>query len=152
MCFGRYKMEFYNRPSVRFRLSMQLLKAWGTRERRCCCGSVTWSPKQADRDRLQKVHHSMIDHDRLQKVHHSMIVPSVPRLAETSAWTPHPTLRPRACQHKTQRAPSGRRGADEGPCSRVVSGEMFGGRGWLVLRTGEGLDGAPRGRPEGTRH
>ena len=57
-CFQRYKMEFYDRPGVRVRLRVQLLKAdvVGT----LLYGCMTWSPKKPDYDRLRRVHRSML--------------------------------------------------------------------------------------------
>ena len=54
-CFGRYKMEIYDRPSVRLRLKVRMLKAEVLET--LLCGCVTWSPSKADYDRLRKVHH-----------------------------------------------------------------------------------------------
>ena len=57
-CFGRYKMEIYDRPSVHLRLKVRMLKAevLETLLYRC----VTWSPSKADYGRLRKAHHQML--------------------------------------------------------------------------------------------
>ena len=55
-CFQRYKMEIYDRPGVRLRLKVRLLKAEVVETLRC----MTWSPKKPDPDRLRRVHRSML--------------------------------------------------------------------------------------------
>ena len=57
-CFVRYKMEIYDRPSVRLRLKVRMLKAVVLET--LLYGCVTWSPRKADHDRLRKVHHQML--------------------------------------------------------------------------------------------
>ena len=57
-CFGRYKMEIYDRPSVRLRLKVRMLKAEVLEM--LLYGCVTWSPSKAGYDRLRKVHHQML--------------------------------------------------------------------------------------------
>ena len=57
-CFQRYNMEIYDRPGVRLRLKVRLLKAEVVETLRYGC--MTWSPKKPDFDRLRRVHHSMI--------------------------------------------------------------------------------------------
>ena len=56
-CFGRYKMETYDRPGVCLRLKVRMLKAEVMETLLCEC--VTWSPSKADYDRLRNVHHQM---------------------------------------------------------------------------------------------
>ena len=57
-CFQRYELEIYDRPGVRLRLKVRLLKAEvvGT----IIYGCMTWSPKKPDYDRLRRVHRSML--------------------------------------------------------------------------------------------
>ena len=57
-CFQRYKMETYDRPGVRLRLKVRLLKAEVVETLLYCC--MTWSPKKPDYDRLRRVHRSML--------------------------------------------------------------------------------------------
>ena len=57
-CFQRYKMEIYDRPSVRLRLKLRLLKADVIETLLYDC--MTWSPNKSDYDRLRRVHHSML--------------------------------------------------------------------------------------------
>ena len=57
-CFGRYKMEIYDRLSVLFRLKVRMLKA--EEMETLLSGCATWSPSKADYDRLRKVHHQML--------------------------------------------------------------------------------------------
>ena len=57
-CFQRYKMEIYDRPGVRLRLKVRLLKAEVVES--LLYGSMTWSPRKPDYDRLRRVHHSML--------------------------------------------------------------------------------------------
>ena len=57
-CFQRYKMEIYDRPGVRLRLKMRLLKAEVVET--LIYGCMTWSPKKPDYDRLRRVHRSML--------------------------------------------------------------------------------------------
>ena len=54
----RYKVETYDRPSVRLRLKVRMLKAEVMETLLYAC--VTWSPSKADYDRLQKFHHQML--------------------------------------------------------------------------------------------
>ena len=56
--FGRYKMEIYDRPSVRLRLKVRMLKAVVLET--LLYGCVTWGPRKADCNRLRKVHHQML--------------------------------------------------------------------------------------------
>ena len=58
VCFQRYKMEIYDRPGVRLRLKVRLLKA-GVVET-FFYGCMTWTPKKPDYDRLRRVNHSML--------------------------------------------------------------------------------------------
>ena len=60
VCFGRHKMEFYGRLSVRLRLKVQMLKAEVLET--LLYGCVTWSPSKADYDKLRKVHHLSLIH------------------------------------------------------------------------------------------
>ena len=57
-CFLRYKMEIYDRPGVRLRLNVRLLKAEVVET--LLYGCVTWSPKKPDYGRLRRVHRSML--------------------------------------------------------------------------------------------
>ena len=57
-CFQRYKMEIYDRPGVRLRLNVRLLKAEVIET--LLYGCTTWSPNKPDYDRLRRVHHSML--------------------------------------------------------------------------------------------
>ena len=57
-CFQRYKMEIYDRPGVRLRLKVRLLKAEVVET--LLHGCMTWSPNKPDHDRLRRVHHSML--------------------------------------------------------------------------------------------
>ena len=57
-CFQRYKMEIYDRPGVRLRLKVRLLKAGVVETLIYSC--MTWSPKKPDYDRLRQIHHSML--------------------------------------------------------------------------------------------
>ena len=56
-CFGQCKMEIHDRPSVRLRLMMRMLKAEVLET--LLYGGVTWSPSKADYDRLREVHHNV---------------------------------------------------------------------------------------------
>ena len=58
MCFQRYKMEIYDRPGVRVRLKVRLLK--GEVVETLLYGCMTWSPNKSDHDRLRQVYHSML--------------------------------------------------------------------------------------------
>ena len=51
-------MEIYDRPSMRLRLKVRTLKAEVLET--LLYGCVTWSPSEADYDRLRKVHHQML--------------------------------------------------------------------------------------------
>ena len=57
-CFQRYKMEIYDRPGVRLRLKVRLLKVEVVETP--LYGRMTWSPKKPDYDRLRRVHHCML--------------------------------------------------------------------------------------------
>ena len=57
-CFQRCKMETYDRPGVRLRLKVRLLKAAVIES--LLYGCMTSSPNMPDYDRLQRVHHSML--------------------------------------------------------------------------------------------
>ena len=56
-CFQRYKMEICDRPGVRLRLKVRLLKAEVVET--LLHGCMTWSPNKPDYDRLRRVYHSM---------------------------------------------------------------------------------------------
>ena len=56
--FQRYKMEIYDRPGVRLRLRVRLLKAEVVET--LLYGCMTWSPNKPDYDRLRRVHHPML--------------------------------------------------------------------------------------------
>ena len=57
-CFQRYKMEIYDRPGVRLRLKVRLLKAEVVET--ITYGCMTWSPRKPDYDRLRRVQRSML--------------------------------------------------------------------------------------------
>ena len=57
-CFQGYTMEIYDRPGVRLRLKVRLLKAEVVET--LLYGCMTWSPNKPDYDRLRRVHHSML--------------------------------------------------------------------------------------------
>ena len=57
-CFGRYKMEIYDRPSVSLRLKVGMLEAEVLET--LLYGCVTWSPSKTDYGRLRKAHHQML--------------------------------------------------------------------------------------------
>ena len=57
-CFQRYKMEIYDRPGVRLRLKVRLLKAEVVET--LLYGCMTWSAKRPDYDRLGRNHRSML--------------------------------------------------------------------------------------------
>ena len=57
-CFQRYDMEIYDRPGVRLRLKVRLLKAEVIETVLYRC--MTWSPNKPNCDRLRRVHHSML--------------------------------------------------------------------------------------------
>ena len=52
------KMEIHDRPGVRLRLKVPLLKAEVVET--LLYGCMTWSPQKHDYDRLRRVHHSML--------------------------------------------------------------------------------------------
>ena len=56
--FGRYKMEIYDRPSVRLRLKVRMLNAEVLEP--LLYGCVTWSPSKADYDRPRHIHYQML--------------------------------------------------------------------------------------------
>ena len=56
--FQRYKIEIYDRPGVRLRSKVRLLKAEVAET--LLYGCMTWSPNKLDYDRLRWVHHSML--------------------------------------------------------------------------------------------
>ena len=58
VCSQRYKMEIYDRPSVRLRLKVRLLRAEVIET--LLYGCMTRSPNKSDYDRLQRVHRSML--------------------------------------------------------------------------------------------
>ena len=84
-CFGRYKMEIYDRPSVRSRLKVGMLKAEVLET--LLYGCSTWSPSKAD-------------YDRFGKVHHQILLRCLAWLAETKARRPHLVLCQRASQDR----------------------------------------------------
>ena len=57
-CFQRYKIEIYDRPGVRSRLKVRLLKAEVVEK--LLDGCMTWRPKKPDYDRLRQVRHSLL--------------------------------------------------------------------------------------------
>ena len=57
-CFQRYKMDIYDRPGVRSRLKVRLLKAKVIET--LLDGCMTWTPNKPDYDRPRRVHHSML--------------------------------------------------------------------------------------------
>ena len=56
-CFQLYTVEIYDRPGVRLRLKVRLLKADMVETMPGC---MTWSPNKLDYDRLRRVHHFML--------------------------------------------------------------------------------------------
>ena len=57
-CFGRYKMDIYDRPSVRLCLKVRMLKTEVLET--LLYGCITWSPSKADYDKIRKVHCLML--------------------------------------------------------------------------------------------
>ena len=57
-CFGRYKMEIYDRPSVRLRLKVRMPTAEVLET--LLYGCATRSPSKADYGTLRKAHHQML--------------------------------------------------------------------------------------------
>ena len=57
-CFQRYKIEIYDRPGVRLRLKVRLLKAEVIEN--LLYGCTTWSPNNPDYDRLRRVYYPML--------------------------------------------------------------------------------------------
>ena len=56
--FQRYKMEIYDRPGVRLRLKVRLLKAEVVEP--MLYGCMAWNPSKPDYDRLRWVHHCVL--------------------------------------------------------------------------------------------
>ena len=56
--FGRYRIEIYDRPSVRLPLKVRMLTAEVLET--LLYGCVTWTPSKADYGRLRKAHHQML--------------------------------------------------------------------------------------------
>ena len=57
-CFQRYQMEIYDRPGVRLRLKVRLLKAAVLET--LLYGCMTRGPEKLDYDRIRQVHYSMV--------------------------------------------------------------------------------------------
>ena len=57
-CFQRYKMEIYDRPGVRLRLRVRLLKAEVIET--LPYGCMMWNPNRPEYDRLRQGHHCML--------------------------------------------------------------------------------------------
>ena len=90
-CLQWYKTETYDRPSVRLRLEVRLLKAEVIEAEvieTLLYGCMTWIPNKPDYDTQRQVHHSH--------------APPMPRMAETEARRPHHLVRQRACQDSFQ--------------------------------------------------
>ena len=58
VCFGRYKMEIGDRPSVRLRLKVGTLRAEVLET--LLYGCITWSLSKVDSYRLRKVQHQVL--------------------------------------------------------------------------------------------
>jgi len=125
-CFGRYKMEIYDRPSVRLRLKVRMLKAEVLET--LLYGCVTWSPSKADYDRLRKVHHQMLLRclgwrKRKREDH---ILSYANALLRTDSESVETTVRRRRILFAGFVA---RMGEERLP-RRVMFGEMLGGKGY----------------------
>ena len=57
-CFQQYKMEIYDRPGVRLRLKVRLLKAEVIEK--LLYGCMAWSTNKPDYDRLRRVHSMLL--------------------------------------------------------------------------------------------
>ena len=125
VCFGRYKMEIFDRPSVRFHLKVRVLKAEVLET--LLHGCVTWSPSKADYDRLRNVHHQMLLRclgwqKRKRKDH---ILSNANALLRTDSESVETTARRRTILFAGF---VGRMGEGRLP-RRVTFGEMLGGEG-----------------------
>ena len=59
-------MEIHDRPGVRLRLKVRLLKAEVVET--LLHGCMTWSPNKPDCDRLRRVHHSKIKNFKMPNI------------------------------------------------------------------------------------
>ena len=125
-CFRRYKMEIYDRPGVRLRLKVRMLKAEVIET--LLYGCVTWSPNKPDYDRLRQVHHSMLlrclGWRKQKREDHTLSYANA--LAKTNSESIEATVRRRrilfagfVARMREERLPQ-----------RVMFGELVGGKGY----------------------
>ena len=124
-CFQRYNTEIYDRPGVRLRLKVSLLKAEVVET--LLYGCMTWSPNKPDYDRLRRVHHSMLFRclgwRKRKRDDHALSYADA--LAKTAAESIEAIVRKRRILFAGFVA----RMAEERLPQRVMFGELLGGKG-----------------------
>ena len=125
-CFQRYKMEIYDRPGVRLRLKVRLLKAEVIET--LLYGCMTWSPNKPGYDRLRRVHHSMllqcIGRRKRKRDGHTL------SYADALAKAASESIEAKVRQRRILFAGFVARMGEEHLPQRVMFGELVGGEGY----------------------
>ena len=129
-------MEIYDRPGVRLRLKVRLLKAEVVET--LLYGCMTWSPKKPDYDRLRWVHHSMLlrclGWRKRKRDDHTLSYAD--ELAKTASESIEAIVRKRRILFAGFVA---RMGEERLP-QRVMFGELVGGKGYSGGHEKDGMD------------
>ena len=125
-CVQRYKMEINDRPGVRLRLKVRLLKAEVIET--IFYGCMAWSPNKPDYDRPRRVHHSMLrclGWRKRQRNDHTLSCADA--LAKTASESIEVIVRKRRILFTGFVARMGEKHLPRG----VMFGELVGGNGYL---------------------
>ena len=128
-------MEIYDRPGVRLRLKVRLLKAEVIET--LLYGCMAWSPNKPDYDRLRRVHHSMLLRClgwRIRKRDdHTLLC------ADALAETASKSIEAIVCKRRILFAGFVARIGEERLPQRVMFGELVGGKGYSEGQEEDGL-------------
>ena len=119
-------MEIYDRPGVRLRMKVPLLKSEVVET--LLYGCMTWSPNKPDYDRLRRVHHSMLlrclGWRKRKRDHHTLSYADA--LAQADSESIKAIVRKRRILFAGFTAHMG----EERLPQRVMFGELVGGKGY----------------------
>ena len=119
-------MEIYDRPGVRLRLKVRLLKAEVVET--LLYGCMSWSPNKPDYDRLRRVHHSMLlrclGWRKRKRDDHTLSYVDV--LVKTASESREAIV----CKRRILFAGFVARMGEERLPQRVMIGELVGGKGY----------------------
>ena len=119
-------MEIYDRPSLRLRLKVRLLKAEVIEALLYRC--MTWSPNKPDYDRLRRVHHSMLFRclgwRKRKRDDHTLLY------ADALAKTASESIEAIVCERRILFAGFVARMEEERLPQKVMFGELVGAKGY----------------------